>query len=247
MQFATPTVPAIAAFRGLRAEILLALKTAQPLTAKELARRFAVTPNALRRHLKELEALGLVRHDREVRGVGGPTYAFTLSDAGEALFPRAYESVLLDAIEAVREMSGSDGVVRILERRWAAAVRDAVPELNGLPLRERAERLAELLTADGYMAEAEAHSPTEITIRQHNCAIHAVAQRVPEVCEAEARFLSGALGASVTRESHILEGCNSCTYTVCAPHTADERTAAAGTATGAGGSRGWHHTDEENA
>lgn len=238
-------LPSVAGFRGLRAEILVALKKAQPLTAKELAERFSVTPNALRRHLKELEADGLVRHEREVRGVGGPTYAFTLSSAGEALFPRAYEAALLDAIEVVRELNGIDGVVEMFERHWTSATREAEPELAQLPLSERARRLAEVLTTEGYMAEAEAHSSTDVTIRQHNCAIHAVAQRFPEVCDAEARFIAGTLGASVERQSHILEGCNACEYSVHAtPPSGERATTAAGTGTDA---TRWHHTDEENA
>src|SRR6185312_16234291 len=146
MQLATSPVTG---FRGMRAEILVALKKAQPLTAKELAQRFEVTPNALRRHLKELEADGLVRHDREVRGVGGPTYAFTLSEAGEALFPRAYEPALLDAMEVVREVSGVEGVAEMFERHWTSRTHDAAPELAELPLAERARRLAELLTRKG--------------------------------------------------------------------------------------------------
>ena len=200
----------------------MALKKAQPLTAKELAQRFEVTPNALRRHLKELEADGLVRHDREVRGVGGPTYAFALSDAGEALFPRAYAPALLDAIEVVREVSGVEGVVGMFERHWTSLLHDAEPELSQLPLAERARRLAELLSTEGYMAEAEAPSPTEATIRQHNCAIRAVAERFPEVCDAEIRFLAGALGAPVERQSHILDGCNACEYSVQAARAAVE-------------------------
>ena len=58
----------LAAYRGLRGEVLVALKKAQPLTAKELADRFGVTPNALRRHLKELEGDGLVRFSRQTHG-----------------------------------------------------------------------------------------------------------------------------------------------------------------------------------
>ena len=58
-------------YRGLRGDVLVALKKAQPLTAKELGLRFGVTPNALRRHLKELELEGVVRYRREIRGGRG--------------------------------------------------------------------------------------------------------------------------------------------------------------------------------
>ncbi len=60
--------PGLAGQKGLRGEILLELKKAQPLTAKELAEVFGVSANAVRRHLKELEAERLVDYGREQRG-----------------------------------------------------------------------------------------------------------------------------------------------------------------------------------
>src|SRR5687767_12528520 len=93
-------------FRGVRAELLIALKKAPHLlTAKELADRFGLTPNALRRHLDSLEAEELVSHRREVRGVGAPVHAYGLTDAGEALFPQGHAPVLAAVLQAVREVS----------------------------------------------------------------------------------------------------------------------------------------------
>src|SRR5438477_646532 len=60
----------LTAHKGLRAEILLALKRAQPLTAKQLAHQLGVSVNAIRHHLKELEAEALIAYGREQRGVG---------------------------------------------------------------------------------------------------------------------------------------------------------------------------------
>ena len=75
----------LSGFRGLRAELLVALKKApHALTARELAVRFDLTPNALRRHLQALEDEGLVRYRREVRGVGAPVFAYALTEAGQA-------------------------------------------------------------------------------------------------------------------------------------------------------------------
>src|ERR671928_1165709 len=93
---------ALIGYRGLRSELLIALKKAQPLTAKELGARFGLTANALRRHLKSLEESGLVHYRREVRGVGGPRYAYSLSADGEALFPRATAPTLVAALEFIR-------------------------------------------------------------------------------------------------------------------------------------------------
>ena len=50
------------------------------------------------------------------------------------------------------------------------------------------------------------------TLTAHNCAMRAVAQKFPEICEAEQRFLTEVLAADVTRASHMLSGCSACEY-----------------------------------
>ena len=208
------TLPAVqlSGYRGLRAELLVALKKRQPLSARELAAEFGLTPNALRRHLKSLEEQELVRYRPVVRGVGAPVFAYSLSEAGEALFPRAYEPALADALEAVRAECGPEGVTRVFARRWEHQAGDAVRGLATLPPADRAQLLAELLTAEGYMAEARMVSEAEGELRVFNCAMRAVAERFPEICDAELRFLEHALGATVERREHIAGGCNACAY-----------------------------------
>jgi DeoR family transcriptional regulator, suf operon transcriptional repressor len=201
-------------YRGTRGEILTALKMSQPLTAKELADKFRVTPNALRRHLKELENEGIVRYQREIRGVGGPVFAFSLTDAGEALFPQGYERALSEILDLVREQQGDEGIVQLFQRRWEEIARVARPELERLPVEQRATRLAELLTSLGYMAEARTVAGALPVLTEHNCAIRLIAERFPEVCAAEERFIADLLGAPVTRQAHIAKGANCCEYCI---------------------------------
>ena len=202
-----------AGYRGMRGEILIALKKAQPLTAKELGEKFGVTPNALRRHLKELESEGVVRYQREIHGVGAPVVAVSLTDAGEALVPRAYEKALAEVLDLVREQQGEEGLVQLFQRRWDDIARVARPELERLPVEQRATRLAELLTSLGYMAEAHIDGALPV-LTEHNCAIRLIAERFPEVCAAEERFIADLLGAPVTRQAHIAKGANCCEYCV---------------------------------
>jgi len=107
---ATP-LPQLAAHKGLRGQILLELKRAQPLTARDLAGKLRVSPNAIRHHLKELEAEQLIAYGREQRGVGAPTYAYRLSAEGESLFPRQYERALTDVLERLAEKAGRETAV----------------------------------------------------------------------------------------------------------------------------------------
>lgn len=212
----------LAGYRGLRGDLLVALKKAQPLTASELAERFGVTPNALRRHLKALEEEGgVVQYRRQVRGVGGPVYAYSLTASGEALFPHGYAAALNMALQAIHDEHGVAGLIALFRRQWAGIVGDAKPRLAELPLAERAQLLAELRTSQGYMAEmretvadAGTGEPASVMIMEHHCAIREAAERFPEICAAELEFFEDVLGADVERRSHILDGCNRCEYRV---------------------------------
>jgi len=202
----------LAGFKGLRGDILVALRKEQPLTIKALAKQYGLTDNALRRHLTELVGAGLVNYQREIRGQGAPVFAYSLSDAGEALFPRAYVDPLLDALDALREREGIGAVVQLFRRRWDVIAAQAKPRLAALPLAERAQLLAELLTVEGYMTEAVIGEGAAATIRQHNCAIREIALRFPEVCSAEAEFIASVLDTPVERRSHLKDGCRACEY-----------------------------------
>ncbi len=206
---------ALVGYRGIQAELLLELKKHQPLTARELSIRFDLTPNALRRHLETLEAAGIVRHSREVRGVGGPVHAFALTGSGEALFPRQYATVLLEMLDSIVNEHGRDGVSDFFRRKWTSLASEAAPQLQQLPLAERVQLLAELWTSLGYMAEADVDEATgRPVLRKHNCAIRAVAESYPEICATEAAFIADVLGVPAERRQHILAGCNTCEYVV---------------------------------
>src|SRR4030095_9128934 len=59
--------PLPAAYHGPRGELLLELKRAGHLTARDLATKLGLSLNAVRHHLKELEAEGVVTSRRGQR------------------------------------------------------------------------------------------------------------------------------------------------------------------------------------
>jgi DeoR family suf operon transcriptional repressor len=205
----------VAGHRGLRGQILVAVKKAQPITAKELSAEFGVSANAIRRHLKELEVDALVAYGREQRGLGAPTYAYRLTDRGEALFPNRYQDALTELLTHVEERAGRGEISAIFAERFRAQAEQLKTELADLPVELRLQRLVRLLSDEGYMAEWKTENGA-ITLAEHNCAIRAVAQRYPEVCAAEARFLTDVLAAGVERRDHIAAGSNACTYAITA-------------------------------
>ena len=202
-----------AGHKGPRGEILVELKRAYELTATDLAGKLGLTLNAVRHHLKELEAEALLEFRRVRHGVGAPVFVYRLSALGESLFPRRYQETLLDLLDHLVTREGREGAVSVLEARYEELARRLRPRLASAPASERAELVARALVEEGYMAEWSG-SDAGGTLTEHNCAIRAVAERFPEVCAAEARFFADVLGAEVTRQAHILSGCSACEYNV---------------------------------
>ncbi len=209
-----------AAYKGPRGAILTALKRAGSLTARELGDQLGLSPNAIRHHLKELETEAVIDYRREQRGVGAPTYAWYLKAAGEALFPQRYKEMLTEVLDRVAAQAGRQAVVSALETRFEDLARKLRPELEHASPEQRMEVVMRALVDDGYMAEWN-DGVGGLRLTEHNCAIRALAERFPEICEAEARFLAQVLAAAVERESHMLDGCTSCEYRVRFPDGAE--------------------------
>jgi DeoR family suf operon transcriptional repressor len=199
--------------KGPRSAVLIELKRNTRLTAKELTERLGVSLNAVRHHLKELEAEGLVSYRREHRGVGAPAFAYELTPAGEGLFPRRYEQALTAMLDQMVERNGREAAVTLLESHFAGLAQRLRAELEGCTPDQRLVALGRALSEEGYMAEVRTGTGLA-TLTEHNCAIPAVAVRFPEICAAEARFLADVLGAEVDRREHILTGCSACEYHV---------------------------------
>src|ERR671916_2459175 len=132
--------------RGPRGTVLIELKRGSRLTAKELAARLGGSLNAVRHHLKELEADALVEYERQHRGVGAPTFAYRLSAAGEALFPRRYEATLTELLDYVVRRDGRASAVAVLEARDDALARRLGEELAGATPSQRMAVVAQLLS-----------------------------------------------------------------------------------------------------
>src|SRR5437867_11730095 len=205
--------PQLTAHKGLRGEILILLKRAQPLTAKDLAHELSVSANAIRHHLKELAAEALIAYGREQRGVGAPTFAYRLSPDGEDLFPRAYEETLTQLLQRVVEQGGRQAAVGLFEDHYRDLTHQLQAELAGAAASERLDLVTRLMNEQGYMAEWQEAAGT-FRLSEHNCAIRAVAERFPEVWAAEEQFLRDVVGAAVGRRAHIASGCNACEYVI---------------------------------
>jgi DeoR family suf operon transcriptional repressor len=136
-----------------------------------------------------------------------------LSATGEGLFPRRYEEALNGLLDRLVEREGRDVAVGLLQSYFGSLALRLESELKNTPAPQRLQAVVHALSEEGYMAEGSV-TDSDAVLTEHNCAISAVAQRFPEICAAEARFLADVLKAEVARREHILSGCAACEYHV---------------------------------
>lgn len=210
--------------RGPRGVILLHLKREGGATAGDLAEALGYSLNAVRHHLKELEADGAITWDRTPKGVGAPAHVYRLSAKGHALFPDRYERTVADLLDHLVATEGRAAAVALLEQQYAALASRLEAETRGVSAERRGEVVARVLDAEGYMATWVA-AATGGLLTEHNCPHRLIAERFPEVCAAEEKFLGQVFGAPIERRSRIAGGCGTCSYKIAlvgGPDTGEE-------------------------
>lgn len=195
--------------------VLFALKSGGPATAEAIARRLKVTAVAARQQLGRLREKGQVAYDDRREGVGRPKRIWSLTEAAQALFPDSHAAVTLDLITAIRSTLGRDALDRVIATREKEMRRAYVARLRpGRTLLERARRLAEQRSEEGYMAEARRQANGDVLLIENHCPICIAAKACQGFCSSELALFRDVLGPEVRveREEHILAGARRCAY-----------------------------------
>src|SRR5580692_357518 len=218
--------------RGTRATIARLILENGPATATALGARLGLTPAAVRRHLDNLLADGMIEsrvaRSYGTRGRGRPARLFAITDAGRSAFEHAYDDLATSALRFLAERAGPDAVAEFarrqiadLENRYREAVGSGSPS-------ERVRALAEALSADGYAASASGAPAAGggEQLCQHHCPVAHVAAEFPQLCEAETEAFGRLLGTPVQRLATISRGDGVCTTHVSPPSLLKSRTTA---------------------
>jgi predicted ArsR family transcriptional regulator len=206
---------------GAATRVAAALLEGGPQTAAALATHLELTGTAVRRHLDTLLAAGHVVAGSRApygpgagtptrRGRGRPARVYTLTATGRDAFTQGYDDLAGDALQFLADHVGEQAVAAFakgrateLESRYAAVRTSADPIIA----------LAEALSADGYAATT-VPGPLGVQVCQHHCPVAHVAERFPQLCEAEAEAFTNLLGTHVTRLATIAGGDGVCTTLV---------------------------------
>ena len=197
--------------------ILFLLKTKGPLTAQALGEKLDITAMGVRQHLYKLQEDNLVDFRDERSGVGRPSRHWGLTERGDARFPDSHSELTVALLGSVERIFGADGLERLIEARTAETLGAYRRHLNGCAsIEQRVARLAEIRSAEGYMAEWRREDDGTFTFVENHCPICAAAKACQGLCRSELEVFQQALGAGATveRTSHILTGARRCAYRI---------------------------------
>ena len=195
------------------------LKRNGPSEAATIADALGVTPMAIRQHLYALEDEGLVSFaaiSPKDGARGRPSKLWQIERGSDPLFPDAHAELSVELIANVREVFGERGLDKLIEKRTEHQITAYRSTLAGASsLKERVKRLAQLRTAAGYMAEAQADGDGFLLIENH-CPVCKAATACTGLCRQELDVFRAALGkdATIVRTDHILAGARRCAYKI---------------------------------
>jgi DeoR family transcriptional regulator, suf operon transcriptional repressor len=189
-------------------------------TAQELAGCLDISPQAIRRHLKDLEEEGLIEHEAIQGGMGRPNYVYKLSRKGHSKFPDRYDEFAVALLGTLAETVDEQQFSTILRKQWERKALEYRDRLGQGALQERVANLVALRRAEGYMAEwhvmdSQDAARPQYVVTEYNCAISHIAESFPSVCGHELEMFEIALeGCKVERIHWMVDGEHQCGYLV---------------------------------
>ena len=219
----TPLTMAIAPPSSTKQDILHYLLKQGSATAQELAAALEISPQGIRRHLKDLEAEALIIHQPVTAGMGRPQHVYQLSREGRGRFPNRYADFAVSFLDTLAATVGHEQASDILRQHWERKAMQYRERLGDSSLPERVAKLVELRREEGYMtewyplrnSEGDSDTGSGFILTEHNCAISHVASSFPSVCGHELEMFAAALqDCAVSRTHCIIDGEHRCGYLI---------------------------------
>jgi DeoR family suf operon transcriptional repressor len=200
-------------------DILQYLLKFAEVTAQEFAEKFDISPQAIRKHLKDLEIEGLIYHRSKQAGIGRPQFVYALTAVGRDRFPDSYNQFAVNFLDTLIDTLGKEQVSEVLHKQWQRKAEDYKLQVAEGTLRQKLEKLAKIRCAEGYVTEWFAVEGTErvdhsFIFTEYNCAIAHVAESFPSVCGHELEMFAIVLDSPVERTHWMVDGEHRCGYLV---------------------------------
>jgi predicted ArsR family transcriptional regulator len=212
MTTTTSVTPRLDALPEARRELLRVIKQIGSASASELASQLGLTREAARQQLQLLEHQQLVVcHKKNSGSAGRPALLFSLSEAGEHLFPKRYDELSLLLLDTVTEELGNRQLERLMGAITDRQVAQWQAQLAGLSLKDRL-----LVLKDFYFENDPYTEVIEDTdglwLIEQNCPFLNLAMERPALCSITVSTLTRLLGVEVRREKRFQSGDGRCAF-----------------------------------
>ncbi len=208
-------------------QILYLLKMQGATSATDLAEQLEVSPMAIRQHLQALRGEGFVDYSEQRRPIGRPVKLWQLTDRTLNLFPNTHADLMVEFLNSFEAVLGEAELEKVLAERsrrqiqgyrvqFATLEGDNSPNSRQSRLDRQVQRLAEIRTKEGYMAEAIAQPDGSWLFIENHCPIDEAARTCRLLCRSELEVFKTLFGPTITieRVEHIMEGDRRCAYQI---------------------------------
>jgi predicted ArsR family transcriptional regulator len=209
-------------FQSTRGKIVAALRRRRAASAVELAEEFGLSANAVRQQLLFLERDKLVVERSVRRGPTKPTYEYSLSPDGEAMFPQQYDRMLGAVLREVRSTYGDGAVDELFTKMGHRSAETLQKNFGDVDTRGKVEALAASLRKKGVEAEV-IDIAGGYELREHNCPYASTVAEHPEVCSAIHTTLRDVMPGDVDHVESLATGGTACRFEIKEPLTTPGR------------------------
>jgi predicted ArsR family transcriptional regulator len=196
---------------GTRERILSLLIDRREARVEELAEALEITSAAVRRHLDNLRADGLVDARAIKQSTGRPFYAYFATEKATQTVPPAYADLLERMLRSLGERD--DVIATVMTSIAQSLASKHMHEVAGLSAEELAAQVTASLKAEGIL-ENWSSQDDGIHFTNGHCPYHKAAEISKLPCEADRKTIELLLGHDVEQLNRIVDGATCCEYLV---------------------------------
>jgi predicted ArsR family transcriptional regulator len=198
---------------------VLQLLQSHEYSAQEIAIQLGLTSPGVRRHLGDLEQLGLIGSRQcKPQGRGRPQSVYSAtpqnghSHANQSS-EQSYADLCNEVMGHLATLYGSTAVLEVFSARNAQLLQRWSQRVIGENLHQRLLAMVEVLNEMGYSAQLYQENGS-LYLKEQHCPALAVAQHFDELCHSEHRLYESLLGTKLVLEQTVVGGGTSCCYRI---------------------------------
>lgn len=171
-------------------------------TASSLAEHLGVSVQVMRRHLRGLQAEGLVASTPDAAGPGRPINRWKLTERGRSRFPDSSDHFALGLMHSMASSLPAEAMRSLLQRQAIEKAQEYRRLIGNGSLEERLQCLVRLRRDEGYLTELQQlpATPDEAESRQEpgkgdwvmsdfHCSLIRIAEEFPIICDQELELI----------------------------------------------------------